>query len=66
MIRRLLSATAVAAVIAGPQVALACPNCVGNTQYAGSQMLMLAGFALLPFTLAVGVGLFIRRVGRDD
>ncbi len=65
MIRRLLSTAAGAATAAAPQVALACPNCVGNTQYAGSQMLMLAGFAVLPFTLAVGVGLLVRRVSRD-
>lgn len=64
--RRLLSATAVAAMLIGPQVALACPNCVGNTQYAGSQILMLAGFTVLPFSLAVAVGLFVRRVSRED
>ena len=65
MIRRLLTTATVAAMAAAPQVALACPNCVGNTQYANSQLLMLAGFAVLPFTLAVGVGLFVRRVSRD-
>jgi len=63
--RRLLSVTAAAAAVAGPQLALACPNCVGNTQYAGSQLLMLAGFTALPFTLAVAVGLFVRRARRD-
>lgn len=63
--RRLLSAAVAAAAVAGPQMALACPNCVGNTQYANSQLLMLAGFTALPFTLAVAVGLLVRRVGRD-
>ena len=46
-----------------PANAAACPTCVGNVQYAGSQLMMLAGITLLPFTLVAIIGWFIWRAG---
>lgn len=64
--RALYTSLAAAGLALAPTVAQACPSCVGNTQYAHSQLLMLAGFTLLPFTIVLSVGLLIRRAGRDD
>ena len=65
--RSALTTTAVAAALTiAPAIADACPSCVGNTQYANTQLLMLAGFTLLPFTLVATVGFLVWRAGRDD
>ena len=61
MSSRPLAAVTLAALMAAPSLALACPDCVGNTQYAGTQMIMLAGFTLLPFTLVATVGYLLHR-----
>lgn len=55
------AALAAAAAVLAPAAAAACPSCVGNTQYANVQILMLAGFTALPFFMAAGVAWLIVR-----
>ena len=61
---RTLLTVSTALVAMAPSVAAACPSCVGNTQYASSQLMMLAGFAFLPWVVVGGFGWLIVKAAR--
>ena len=63
---RLLNALLFLGLFAAPDVARACPSCVGNDRNPEARLWMLAGFTLLPFLLFAGVAVLVYRLSRDE